>query len=276
MPTTPDVTDVSLQQLLSLAGRCAVVTGGGAGIGEAIVNRLAEAGATVFVADRDMVRARQSSESAALRHGATCVPVEVDVADTSALSDLADTAVSHAGRLDIWVNNAGIYPLKAVLEMTDDDWDRVMNVNLRAAFAGSREAARRMTQLGTSGVIVNMSSAGGFIVGGPLVAHYVTSKHALLGLTKALALELGPAGIRVLAVAPGYINTPGNAELIAAAVAAGAGDGEKLAAAASARRVLDRIGVPDDVARAVLFCVSDMAMYCTGSAVLVDAGMVSM
>jgi len=276
MTTTPDVTNLSIQQLLSLEGRCAVVTGGGVGIGEATVNRLAEAGATVFVADRDMARARQSAERATSRHGATCFPVEVDVADTSAVSDLADVAINQAGRLDIWVNNAGIYPLKAALAMTDADWDRVINVNLKGSFAGSREAARRMSQLERPGVIVNMSSAGGFIVGGPLVAHYVTSKHALRGLTKALALEFGPLGIRVMAVAPGYIDTPGNAELIAAAVAAGAGDAEKLAASASARRVLDRIGVPDDVARAVLFCASDMAMYCTGSALLVDAGMVAM
>jgi NAD(P)-dependent dehydrogenase (short-subunit alcohol dehydrogenase family) len=250
-----------LDELVSLPGRVAVVTGGARGIGLAVGRRLAEAGATVVLGDLDA----HAAESAASDLGG--LGCEVDVRDTGSVARLADTAVSAFGRLDIWVNNAGIYPSHEALAMTEEDWDAVLDIDLRGVFLGAREAGRRMIEVGNGGVIVNIASTAAYRVAGRGIAHYAAAKHGVVGLTKSLAVELGPDGIRVLAVAPGVTATPGleaaRPELEAAGFAL-----DELTAALP----LGRVAVPDDIARVVLFCASDLAALMTGSTLLVDAG----
>jgi NAD(P)-dependent dehydrogenase (short-subunit alcohol dehydrogenase family) len=268
----PDVSDQSLAELMSLEGRVAVVTGGAVGIGYAIARRMLEAGAHVLIGDihdtGDPVR------NLAREFGDTQVAgSSLDVGDAESIRACAERAVREFGSIDIWVNNAGIYPSVPILEMSDDDWDRVLDVNLRGSFIGAREAAVRMVSAGHGGVILNIASTAGFKAGGPGVAHYVSSKHAILGLTKSLAVELGPHGIRALAIAPTLIDTPGIAAGREAFRAAGLGD---LLDSYAERLPLGRIGVADDVARTAVFCASDLAMFMTGSTLLVDGGDVAL
>jgi NAD(P)-dependent dehydrogenase (short-subunit alcohol dehydrogenase family) len=266
-----DMTGRRVSELISLAGRGAVVTGGAMGIGYATAQRLAEAGASVLVAD--VANPEESARTIAVETGGTVIGVHVDVTDTAAIELACEVAERDLGGLDIWVNNAGIYPSTPVLDMTDEDWDRVLDVNLRGSFVGAREAARRMVQAGRGGVIINIASTAGFKANGPGVAHYVSSKHGVVGLTKSLAAELGPYGIRVLGIAPTLIQTPG--------IEAGreafrrSGLGEVIDSFAQ-RLPLGRVGVPDDVARVVLFCASDLAMFMTGSTLLADGGDVAL
>lgn len=250
----------SLVELFSLIGRVAVVTGGARGIGAATVRRLAEAGATVVAADLDGAAA---DELASACTGAVTGRA-VDITDTASIAALAAGAVSEHGRLDIWVNNAGIYPTTGpAIEAADDFVDRMLQVNVRGTFAGAREAARRMT---SGGVIVNVASTAGLRAAAGISA-YVASKHAVVGLTKTLALELAAAGIRVVGVAPGVIDTPGVQEQLAPLKAAGLDVG-----ATMTRTLLGRAGQPDDVARVIVFLVSDLATWVTGEIVAVDAG----
>jgi NAD(P)-dependent dehydrogenase (short-subunit alcohol dehydrogenase family) len=258
----PDLTDRSLGELVSLRGRSAVVTGGAKGLGRAISRRLAEAGASVVIGDVDAAGAKTAADELAAAFGGACVATELDVIDPRSVAETADTAVTAFGGIDIWVNNAGVYPSTPVLEMSLDEWDHVLGTNLRGTFIGCQEAARRMVRAGHGGVIVNLSSVAGTGGRGPGVTHYVASKHGVIGITRQLALELADHGIRVLAVAPTTIITPG--------VEAAMGTGRDLEQAIT--RPLGRAGRPDDVARVVLFCASDLSIFMTGSTLMVDAG----
>lgn len=263
----PDVSELPLSSLQSLAGRVAVVTGGARGIGEAISLRLAEAGANVCVLDRDGEKAATTAGEISERHGVECTSAAVDVLDRSMVAAAADAATEKWGRLDIWVNNAGIYPAARLIEMTDEEWDQTLDVNLKGTFIGAQEAAQRMVAAGQPGVIVNMASISGLRSSRGLRGHYVASKHGVIGLTKSLAVELGENRIRVLAVAPGTILTPG---IMVEAEA----DPDWTASIHEMGRgfPLGRVGTADDIARVVLFCASDMAMFMTGSVVLAEAG----
>ncbi len=263
-----DVSSKSIAELISLAGKAAAVTGGARGIGFAIAKRFAEAGADVMIGDLDGPGAEEAAEQL-LEFGHRAVGIELDASSESSLSQFADRAQSEFGTIDVWVNNAGIYPSVPLLEMTEQQWDKVLDLNLKGTFLGSREAAKRMIADGHGGVIVNLASTAGYKAAGPGVAHYVSSKHGVRGLTKSLALELGPHDIRVLALAPTVIDTPGMAEGRAAFEAAGLGD---IIDATGAREPLGRAGIPDDVARVALFCASDLSMLMTGSTLPVDAG----
>jgi NAD(P)-dependent dehydrogenase (short-subunit alcohol dehydrogenase family) len=178
-----------------------VVTGGARGIGLAICERFAEAGANVLIGDLDEQLAQEAAEKIAQQHGVKMIATLLDVADSGSIRAVATQAVQAWGGIDIWVNNAGIYPLSPTLEMSDAMWDKVLAINLRGTFIGCREAARHMVQAGKGGVIINLASTAGY-QGGAAIAHYVSSKHAVRGLTKSLAIEFGPQNIRVLALAP--------------------------------------------------------------------------
>jgi NAD(P)-dependent dehydrogenase (short-subunit alcohol dehydrogenase family) len=269
----PDVSQHPISELVTLRGRTAVVTGGGRGLGKAISARLAEAGAHVLVGDIDGDLAGKTAAELAERLGADAVGVTMDVTDSGSVRAAADLAVDRWGRLDAWVNNAGVFPHIPVLEMTDEQWDAVFAVNARGVLAGSREAARAMTAAGRGGVIVNVASTAAFRGSAPGLAAYVGSKHAVRGLTRQLALELAPSGVRVLGVAPSYVPTEGN---MLAAQAAGAAAGITASDAAAAALMMTapvgRTGTPDDIARVVFFCVSDLSMFMTGSTLLADGG----
>jgi NAD(P)-dependent dehydrogenase (short-subunit alcohol dehydrogenase family) len=260
-----DVSDKSLSELLSLAGRRAVVTGGARGIGRRCAERLAEAGAAVVLGDIDGQAVMAAATDVGARYGVKAHGIRVEVAASASVAALADRALELMGGIDIWVNNAGIYPSAPVLELDHAEWDRVIAVNVRGCFVGSQEAARRMPG---GGVIINIASTG-CVKAAPGVAHYITSKHAVVGITTALSVELGPKGIRVLAVAPSMTRTEGRQAFLARYTTP---EMRALLAEMEERVPLGRIGVPDDVARVVLFAASDLSALMTGSVLFVDAG----
>lgn len=264
MPTT-----TAIDQLIRLDHQRAVVTGAAMGIGLATADRLLEAGATVVLADVAEEVAKDRAAELEQRHGRTALAMTLDVADEDQTTEVARRATAEMGGIDIWVNNAGIYPSVPFASMTTSEWDRVLEVNLRGTFLGAKAAAAAMIDQGTGGSIVNLTSIAGFRAPGPGLAHYVASKHAVGGLTKSLAVELGPAGIRVLAVAPTLIETPGIDANRAAFEAAGLGD---MIDSYAQRLPLRRVGTADDVARVVLFAASDLAGFMTGSTLAVDGG----
>lgn len=254
-----DVSAHTLAELISLAGRTAVVTGGAQGIGQAISRRLAEAGARVVIADINDARAGQAAEEI------NGLVVHADAADPADHGRVADAAWQQTGRLDIWVNCAGIFPSQPALEISEEDWRRVLDINLSGAFYGARAAASRMIR---GGVILNIASTAGMRPAGPGYAHYASSKAGMIALTQNLAREWGEQGIRVLALAPSFVHTPGTAVQADAFRAATGRAGAEI----GANLPLGRAGVPDDIARVALFCVSDLAIYMTGVTLPVDGG----
>lgn len=268
-----DGSRVRLAELIDLSDRVAVVTGGGAGIGQAIAQRLAEAGARVVIAD-----IRESVDAVAMIRstGGKASAVVLDVTDAEHTARVVDQVVDEHGRLDIWVNNAGIYPLEKLSDLEPDRWRGVMSVNLDGAFFGAREAARVMTAAGR-GVILNIVSTSAFRVSSDGVSHYASSKWALRGLTQALARELGPHGVRALGVAPVFTGTE---EALGALM--DRDEPDRVTALARARQVvseryesrvpLRRIATADDIARVALFAVSDLAGFVTGTVLPVDGG----
>lgn len=268
----PDVSNTPISELLSLTGRRAVVTGAARGLGRAIANRVAEAGASVVVLDVDEGAAVSAAEGLKADYHVDAIGIGADVSDSESVVAAADRVVAEFGGIDIWVNNAGVFPNAPVLQMPDDMWDNVFAVNARGVFLCSREAARRMGEFGSGGVIVNVVSTAGFQVPFTGMAAYAGSKHAVRGLTSALALDLAPLGVRVLGVAPSFVPTEGN---MAAAEAARAAlpDGVDLPALdVMTNSLIGRHGTPDDIARVVLFAVSDLSVIMTGSTLLADAG----
>lgn len=265
-----DVTGKSISELISLQGKSAVVTGGAQGLGRSIVSRLAEAGASVVIGDLNFELAAATADEIAATTGSKVTPARLDVTDPASVTATASVALEQHGGLDIWVNNAGIYPNVLLEDMTSELWTQVMDINLKGTFLGSQEAARRMVGAGVGGVIVNLVSTAGFIGMAPGVSAYVASKHGVLGLIKQLAVELAPKNIRVLGVAPTFCTTEGNTKALAELPERVR---EEISATLTSR--LGRVGVPDDIARVVLFCASDMSIFMTGSTLLVDAGEVS-
>jgi NAD(P)-dependent dehydrogenase (short-subunit alcohol dehydrogenase family) len=267
-----DVSEKTVAQLISLHGKIAVITGGARGIGLAIARRFAEMGATIVIGDLRQSDADEAAGSVAEAFGVTVLGVTVDVTDEASVVALADIAVHQFGRLDLWVNNAGIFPGAVTTDLLTSDWDTVQDINLRGTFIGCREAAKRMmAQEPKGGVIINVASVRG-IRGGLNLAAYTASKHGVVGLTKALGIELGPHDIRVLGLAPTGVDTPG-----AAARAANATGAELERVMAKRKSIaaslpLGRTGTADDIARVALFCASDMSILMTGSTLLVDAG----
>lgn len=263
-----DVSDDALTDVISLRGRIAVITGGGAGIGRAAGRRLAEAGAKVVIADLDEAAARNAVGSFP---GSGHLALRVDVRNSASVAALAANAVEALGGLDIWVNNAGVYPVRPVLEMSDAEWERTIGVNLSGSFFGAREAARQMISLGTHGVIVNVQSTTVHKVPAPGLAHYIAAKGGVEAMTRALALEFGPHNVRVLSVAPTLTRTEGTLAQKPQLEAAmgGGGDAHQLY---GSRLPLGRIARPDDIARVVVFCASDLSLMMTGSVLSVDGG----
>ncbi|MEQ1505438.1 MAG: SDR family NAD(P)-dependent oxidoreductase [Myxococcota bacterium] len=259
-----------MSELLSLAGRAAIVTGGAKGIGRAIALRLAEAGAKVLITDVDETSA--ASVAAEINaSGGTASSLRADEAILADGRGSVDACVERYGRVDVLVNNAGIFPARAALELTEEGWDRVFAVNLRGAFFTAQAAARRMIDANHGGVIVNIASIDAIHPTGSLV-HYDASKAGMVMMTRSLALELGRHGIRVVAVAPGSVDTPG-AAAAGAAIVAGLGlSPEALMKGFLARVPLGRSGTPDEIATTVAFLASDAAAYVTGAALVVDGG----
>ena len=243
---------------MRLKDKVALVTGGAQGIGEAIARRFASEGARVLIADRNAEAGRAVAAS-----DPALAFFESDVAARGAAASAVEAVLERFGRLDILVNNAGITHAAPFLELAEEDFDRVLAVNLRAYLAFGQAAARQMVAQGQGGAIVNMSSVNA-ILAIPDQVPYVVSKGAVNQLTRVMALNLAPHEIRVNAVGPGTIAT----ELARQAVMGSPEARHKL----MSRTPMGRLGEPDEVARVVLFLASEDAAYLTGQIVYPDGG----
>lgn len=240
-----------------LKDKVAIVTGAGRGIGRGIALTLAREGAKVIVSDlnhEDCLSVVAELE----KQGAQALAVQCDVSQKEAVDKLMAETTAKFGTLDILVNNAGIYPFKSFLEMSESEWDKVINVNLKSIFLAAQAAAKIMP---AGGKIVNISSIAAF-VGFAGLTHYCASKGGMNGMTRALALELAEKKINVNNVAPGAIETPG---------ATGAMT-EEARKQTSSNIPWGRMGQPEDIAAAVAFLASAGADYITGQTLVVDGG----
>lgn len=263
-----DVSALPLADLVSLEGRNAVVTGAAWGLGRATAFRLAEAGASVLIGDIDTEKAAETAAEIAGKTNARVLSAHSDAGDTASVIALVDEAERAFGRIDVWVNNAGLPSSVPLLDLTEEEFDKVVAITLKGTFTGAREAAQRMVKAGGGGTIVNVASLAGLLGISSGQAAYVAAKHGVVGLTKQMAIELGKHDIRVMAVAPGVCLTEKTAFLADMRP-------EELKAIGipgidTSR--LGRVGTADDVARVILFCASDMAMFMTGCTLVVDGG----
>lgn len=242
---------------IDLVGRNALVTGSTRGIGRAIAESLAAAGARVAVVGRDQARAAEAA--AAIGSGAR--GFAADVSDPASVVALVEAVEKEFGQIDILVNNAGLTRDNILFRIKDEDWDTVLDANLRGAFVAIRAVARGMIKR-RWGRIINIASVVG-ITGNKGQANYAASKAGLIGLTKSVAKELGSRNVLVNAVAPGFIETDMTAAMTPEARAGLAG-----------QIPLERLGTPQDIAGVVTFLASDQAGYITGQTLVVDGGMV--
>jgi 2-deoxy-D-gluconate 3-dehydrogenase len=256
-----------INELINLSGKAAIVTGGAKGIGYGIAYRLAEAGAKVLVADLDEDTAKKTVQEF-IGKGWAAEAIKVDVSDEKAVKNMIDTCKDKFGSVDILVNNAGIYPSEPVSQMSSDDFEKVIHVNLRSVFLTTKYVAEIMKQQG-GGKIINISSVDAIHPSMVGLAHYDASKHGVWGFTKNSALELAEHKIWVNAIAPGGIATPG-----ATAGSKGA-SGELMAELTKvflAKIPMHRMGEPDEIGMVALFLASDMSSYMTGEQIVVDGG----
>ena len=242
---------------MDFQGRRALITGGARGIGFAIARRLGRMGAETIISGRDEARA-QKAVDILKAEGISAVSLRADVSDEKQVVELFNK-IGADGKLDILVNNAGIIIDKLLMRMSDSDWDQVLNVNLKGTFLCMREASKSMLKA-HYGRIVNISSMVA-VFGNPGQANYCSSKAGVIGLTKSVARELGPKGITVNAVAPGFIQTEMTANLPSQ-------NKEQYLANMSIKRA----GNPEDVACAVTFFASEEASFITGQVLVVDGG----
>ena len=243
-----------------LAGKRALVTGGAAGIGRAIAVGLAEAGADVAVLDLD---AADDTIDVVKARGRRGLGLRGDVAEADASALAVARTVEAFGGLDVFVSNAGICPFHAFLDMPRETLERTMRVNLHGAYYATQAAARAMTEQGTGGSILAISSISA-LVGGAFQTHYTPTKAGVLSLMQSAAIALGPHGIRCNALLPGTVETDINKDDLAV---------PQKRAAMEARVPLGRLGRPQDLAGPAVFLASDMAAYVTGAALLVDGGL---
>jgi len=243
---------------LGLKGKVAIVTGGAQGIGKSIATRLAEAEANVVIADV-MEEVAKSTAQEISRKGNEAISIKVDVSSLSSVEEMVKKTLDKFGRIDILVNNAGITRDGLVMRMKEEDWDLVLDINLKGAFNCIKAVSPIMMKQ-KSGKIVNIASIVG-IIGNIGQANYSASKAGLIALTKTCARELAGRRINVNAVAPGFIQTSMTERLPLQVK-------EKL----SSQIPFGEIGKPEDVASAVLFLVSEEASYITGEVIRVDGG----
>jgi 2-dehydro-3-deoxy-D-gluconate 5-dehydrogenase len=253
-----------------LTGINAVVTGGAMGIGLGIVECFLEAGANVLIADLDEQAARAAAEKL-VRGPGKAAWIAVDVAAEGAGQRMVDECVGQFGSLDVFVNNAGIYPMVPALEMTPEMFDSVYRVNLKGLVFCSQAAALRMIEQGSAGRIVNIGSIDSFHPSAVGLSAYDSSKGAVLMFTKNLALELAPHHILVNMIAPGGIETPGATR---PAEASGMTPDQMEAMRESFTRQipLERFGTPREIGHAAVFFASPASGYVTGTALVVDGG----
>jgi NAD(P)-dependent dehydrogenase (short-subunit alcohol dehydrogenase family) len=244
----------------SLDGKTALVTGAGSGLGRQFAQTLAEAGATVVLAARRREKLEETARSIAEKGGnANCI--DLDVTDSASVRDCFAEIESSAGAIDVLVNNAGIARQEFLLEMTEEDWDAVIDTNLKGVFLVAQQAARAMVKAGKAGSIINIASVLGLRVSKAL-ASYIAAKSAVVQMTRAMALEWAQYGIRVNAIAPGYFITEINRKQFEAGAA------EHLLK----RIPMRRVGNLEELSGPVLLLASDAGSFMTGMTLEVDGG----
>jgi len=243
---------------VELSGKVALVTGSAQGIGKAIALLLAKNGADVVVSDINLEKAQETTNEIQ-GMGRRSFAIKVNVADLKDVERMVEAIVEQFGRIDILVNNAGITRDRLILRMTEEDWDAVLNVNLKGTFNCTKAVIRHMSKQ-KSGKIVSIASVSGEM-GNPGQANYAASKAGVIGFTKTIAREFAGRGINVNAIAPGYIQTP-----MTDAVP------EKAKEELKRMIPMERLGKPEDVAQAVLFLVSENSSYITGQVLNVNGG----
>jgi 2-deoxy-D-gluconate 3-dehydrogenase len=254
--------------LLNLSGKTAIVTGGSMGIGYGICDRLAQAGANIVIAGRNIDEAQKAADEF-IRKGYKVCAVKADVSVESDVKNLLDETVKQYGQVDILVNNAGIFPVSPLSDMTTEQFDNVLAINLRGVFLTVKYVSEQMIKQGKGGKIINITSIDALHPSMAGLAHYDASKHGAWGFSKNIALELAKHNIWVNAVAPGGVMTHG--------VAAMQSNGKDVVIERNPdppkmEVPMGRMGVPDDIGKVVLFLASDMASYMTGSQIVVDGG----
>ncbi|HEU4878776.1 MAG TPA: 3-oxoacyl-[acyl-carrier-protein] reductase [Gemmatimonadaceae bacterium] len=242
---------------IDLSGKTAVVTGSTRGIGRAVAQALADSGARVAIVGRD----RDKASAVASEIGKNAMGFACDVSDSASVAQMIADVEKEFGGIDILVNNAGITRDNLVMRLKDEDWDAVLDANLKGAFVAIRAASRGMMKK-RAGRIINMASVVG-LTGNKGQANYAASKAGLIALTKSVAKELGSRNILVNAIAPGFIET----EMTDAMT-------PEARAGLSGLIPLERLGKTEDIAAAVVFLASDKASYITGQVLVVDGGMV--
>ena len=250
-----------MSEFLSLEGRTAIVTGGARGIGKAIAETLAARGANIAVVDLRMELAEETAGEIAAKLGVKAIALEADVSNQESVKAMVKSAVEKFGKIDILVNNAGITRDGLVMRMKEEDWDMVLNINLKGAFNCAQALARPMMKA-RYGRIINISSVSG-VTGQAGQANYSSSKAGMIGLTKALAKELGSRNVTVNAVAPGFIETVLTHDLP-----------DEIRDISMKLTPMGRFGVPQDIANAVAFLAAEESSFITGVTLQVDGGMV--
>lgn len=249
--------------MFDLTGKVALVTGASSGIGRASALALAKQGATVVVAARRVDRLQELAKEI-VTLGRESLPVMMDVTKKDTITAAVAKTVEMYGRLDILLNNAGVAEFVPFLDMTEEQWDKTIDTNLKGYFLSAQLAAREMTRHNW-GRIINIASiaSGGVGVGFPSVAHYCASKGGIVAMTEALAIELAPMGILVNCIGPGVIETEMTEGLL---------KDPKQAEGLLARAPLKRAGKPEEIAAAVVFLASQEASYTTGATLYIDGG----
>ncbi len=246
--------------MIDLSSKCALVTGGGRGIGKEIALRLAASGCDVAISDLDLETANVTAAEIQ-KLGRKSIAIKADVSSSADVEAMFNTFLNTFGKIDILVNNAGITRDGLLVRMKESDWDLVLNINLKSAFLCCKEAAKPMMKA-RSGKIVNIASVVG-LMGNAGQANYSASKAGLIGLTKTLAREFASRSINVNAVAPGFIKTAMTDKLSET-------DKQKM----TSQIPFQTLGTPMDVANAVLFLSSSLSDYITGQVLTVDGGLV--
>ncbi|OHA46378.1 MAG: SDR family oxidoreductase [Candidatus Terrybacteria bacterium RIFCSPLOWO2_01_FULL_44_24] len=259
-------TNLHIQELINLKGKTAIVTGGAMGIGFGIAYRLAEAGTNTVIADLNEEAGNKAAKELN-DNGWKAVYIKTDVADEQQVKATTDFTVKTYGRIDTLVNNAGIYPIIPVMQMTPGDFEKILAVNLKSAFLFTKAVAEVMIKQDRGGKIINITSIDALHPSSVGLAVYDASKHGLWGFTKNTALELAPHNIQVNAIAPGGIATPGTG-----AEKPVTPDMEAILRKFLEKIPMKRMGDPDDIGKVALFLASDLSSYMTGSQIVVDGG----
>lgn len=257
--------------LLNLTGKTAIVTGGAVGIGYGISYRLAEAGANVVIANRTESEGTKTADELTAR-GWKAIAIKTDVSVEEDVKNMITQTLQAYGTIDILVNNAGIYPSIPVHQMTLDDFEKVISINLKGVFLTTKYTSEQMIAQGKGGKIINVTSIDALHPSSVGLAHYDASKHGVWGFTKNVALELAAHKIWVNAIAPGGILTEGVKKLQSAHPATAGVDMNKVLEAFLSRIPMHRMGEPDEIGKVALFLASDMSSYMTGTQVVVDGG----